>query len=368
MPVRRLLTYLTLVLISTAITLVLAELALRIFYPQSLGVWYHTKDGMVIHWPNLKRQHAISLQEIRINSLGMRDREHPVAKEKGVLRILVLGDSFMEAFQVSFEESFPRLLEVRLQEALHQTVEVINAAVSGWGSDDQLTYLKRYGIKFKPDLILVGMTLHNDVSDNMREKFHTIVGDKLVARPVQNTPFVEYVIGRSKDFIAVNSHLYQLFREYRHLRDMRNGGERLNKHVVDLISKVDTAKLRKGWELTYQLLKNIQIIGKEIDAKTGIFLIPLSLQLSEGTLDYFLARHDVSRDEICLYKPQKMMKEFGRKEGIEIIDLVPYFTKWKEANQKELYLRGDGHWNQYGHRVASESIVQKLLLSGLIKH
>ena len=46
---------------------------------------------------------------------------------------LVLGDSFMEALQVPFEESFPYLLGTGLRQATGKQVEVINAAVGGWG-------------------------------------------------------------------------------------------------------------------------------------------------------------------------------------------------------------------------------------------
>jgi len=157
------------VVVSTCLSLLGVELALRQFYPQQLGVWYNTRDKMVIHPPNLKVYLSPFNQEVRFNSFGMRDREHTVDKEEGTFRILLLGDSFMEALQVPFVESFPKLLETRLQHSMPQVVEVINSAVSGWATDDQLAYLTRYGVKYKPDLILVAMTIHNDLQENMEK-------------------------------------------------------------------------------------------------------------------------------------------------------------------------------------------------------
>jgi len=214
MVVRRLLINLSPCVFSTVIALFIAEIGLRIFYPQRLGVWYNTRDGMVMHWPNLRTHRVNGRKEVQINSLGMRDREHNVKRKGDTFRILLLGDSFMEAFQVSFEESFTKPLARCLQQSTDQVVEVINAAVSGWGSDDQLAYLNRYGVEFKPDLILVAMTLHNDVSDNLRERYHIIVGEKLLARPVRDRGVFEYMIVQIKDFIAAHSHLYQLYRKY----------------------------------------------------------------------------------------------------------------------------------------------------------
>jgi hypothetical protein len=51
---------------------------------------------------------------VRINEHGLRDRSHAYEPKEGVFRIVVLGDSFMEAYQVLLEESLP----YRLQEQL----------------------------------------------------------------------------------------------------------------------------------------------------------------------------------------------------------------------------------------------------------
>jgi hypothetical protein len=54
------------------------------------------------------------LTYVRINSQGLRDREHAIAKQPGTIRIAVLGDSFAEAFQVSGEQAFWTVMEQRL--------------------------------------------------------------------------------------------------------------------------------------------------------------------------------------------------------------------------------------------------------------
>lgn len=43
---------------------------------------------------------------IRINSDGLRDREHEITKPDGTFRIAVIGDSYCEALSVSVEEAF----------------------------------------------------------------------------------------------------------------------------------------------------------------------------------------------------------------------------------------------------------------------
>lgn len=351
---------LVLTLISFTVSLFCAEFILRAFYPQELGVWDNLRDGMVIHPPNLSVYLNNFGHAVQFNSIGMRDREHVVEKKEGVFRVLLFGDSFMEALQVGFEESFPRVLEDRLRELTSREVEVINCAVSGWGTDDQLAYLERYGLQFHPDLILIAMTIHNDVADNMRERFHTLVDGQLVTKPKQEMTWLEFKTLKIKDFLASHFHLTQLLRKYRYRQDLVNSAQSLDSHLLQLVQNAETTQMALGWELTYQLFSRIQKVGKEIGAETMVFLVPLAIQLYDDKLMGFLVASGVSRNEIVLEKPQEKMKDFANVSGIHIIDLLPDFREWREKNQKSLHV-ADGHWNADGHHIAAEVVTRDLV-------
>jgi len=93
------------------------------------------------------------------NSLGFRDREHAVAKPKGVYRIVVLGDSIAAGLHVERNEDvFPPILEQLLDQAgLH--AEVINLAVSGYNTQQEVEMLRDKGLQYHPDLVLVAYTM-----------------------------------------------------------------------------------------------------------------------------------------------------------------------------------------------------------------
>src|SRR5687768_4341292 len=81
---------------------------------------------------------------VKINSRGLRDREHAEAKPQGVYRIAVLGDSYAEALQVPLEDTFWWLLPKRLESCGFrpgERIEVINFGVSGYGTAQQLLTL-----------------------------------------------------------------------------------------------------------------------------------------------------------------------------------------------------------------------------------
>jgi hypothetical protein len=91
------------------------------------------------------------------NSLGIRSsREYAFARSAGIRRIVVVGDSYTWGAGVSTEDAYPAALERMLDDT-----EVINLGVVGWGTDQQYLYLQRLGLKFRPDLVIVGFFEHD---------------------------------------------------------------------------------------------------------------------------------------------------------------------------------------------------------------
>jgi hypothetical protein len=103
--------------------------------------------------------------EVSINSLGLRGPElEPLPP--GGLRVLILGDSLVAGFEVKHEESFVALTQKRLARLLERPVQVINAGVRGYGTDQSLLYFRERGRKLEPRLV-VYMQSNNDADDNM---------------------------------------------------------------------------------------------------------------------------------------------------------------------------------------------------------
>jgi lysophospholipase L1-like esterase len=93
------------------------------------------------------------------NSLGFRDREHAVAKPAGVYRIVVLGDSIAAGLHVERNEDvFPPILE-RLLVRGGLSAEVINLAVSGYNTQQEVEMLREKGLQYHPDLVVVAYTM-----------------------------------------------------------------------------------------------------------------------------------------------------------------------------------------------------------------
>lgn len=113
-------------------------------------------------------EHPRFRADIRISSGGLRDKEYRYSRSPGIKRIVILGDSFSWGWGVEVSEAFPDLLEAALE-----NVEVINAGVPGYSTDQELLWLEREGLKYQPDLVILQLFL-NDIRHNNADLVHGV--------------------------------------------------------------------------------------------------------------------------------------------------------------------------------------------------
>jgi hypothetical protein len=104
--------------------------------------------------------------QLRVNSLGLRDVERQLRKPPGTVRVGLLGDSMIEAAQVSQEATFGTLAERRLR-VQGVPVELINLAVAGPSPLRQLLRLERRGYALNLDLVLANSADDSFVSGTL---------------------------------------------------------------------------------------------------------------------------------------------------------------------------------------------------------
>jgi hypothetical protein len=103
---------------------------------------------------------------IKTNSQGLRSDEVNLEKDPSVYRILILGDSFAFGEGVEVKDRFDRpLKDLQLP---GKVVEVVNAGVMGYGTDQELLYFTQKGLNLRPDLVIL-MSYENDLEDIMTD-------------------------------------------------------------------------------------------------------------------------------------------------------------------------------------------------------
>jgi len=110
------------------------------------------------------RSGTYELGRITINPWGFRDSIMPqMVKQKGELRLLVIGGSTTFDINCSDHEAWPRVLERLLRANSHRRIHVINGGVGGYTTAESIAALALRGLEYHPDIVLIHHG-YNDVN------------------------------------------------------------------------------------------------------------------------------------------------------------------------------------------------------------
>ena len=176
------------VVLSCLVALILAEGLTRFVLAPSLTLFpsFHARadygDFTIRRLrPNTVFKHTSTegSWEFRTNAKGLRsDIEVPYEKPDGVVRVLLLGDSQTQGYEVDQDATYAVVLERSLR-AGGLKPEIVNAGVSGFGTAEQLVYLAQEGMKYDPDAVVLGF-FKNDFQDNVKADLYRTENDRLV--------------------------------------------------------------------------------------------------------------------------------------------------------------------------------------------
>ena len=327
--------YAPLVLLSLAsftLSIGAAELLVRAFFPpadfegdRQLARRFHPHQRFHQHSP-----HGEFDLRHRYNSQGMHDREHERKKAPGVRRVLVIGDSFVEAAHVRLEETFASRLEARL--ASRTPTEVINAGRSGFGCAEEYLVLRHFGIEREPDLVVQAFFV-NDLWDDDASASE-IEWDE-AGIPIR-------MRGRRSELLRLL-----------HDRLLRIGWRKTpHADMPALLRGVvrDQFMTEPYWQRSLRMLEAADALAREHGAAYMLVLVPVQEQV-----ETLRARRSGGPDpDIWITDAlQRRLVAWGDAQGILVLDLLDAFIAYPVD---ETYYVMDGHWNPRGHELAATAI------------
>lgn len=288
---------------------------------------YHPQLGWVSR-PLLRDERVFGDKFLNTNSRSLRGvREFPYERVEGTRRILVLGDSFTFGDEVSDNQTYPHLLQEMLPEA-----EVINMGVHGYGHDQMLLLLQEEGVRYRPDLIILGF-VGLDMGRNLlrfrdfAKPTFAVEGDQLVRRGIP-VPSPEEVLrwdwARPRLIDALSMVRY-----------------RLN-------VSLDREEARAEG-ITRRILEEIANTSRSIGAE------PVFVYLPEG--------NSISSPSQELRAERFLLDFLAANPDVHGFSAYPYFS---EAMARGVEFKTIGHWGPPGHETVAQAIFDYLSSEGFL--
>jgi lysophospholipase L1-like esterase len=378
-------------LITTVILCVILEAAIRLVKPQPTYsrllamtgdqyapgkfIPFTLRPGYTARQPS--QEYPGKWVKVTINKRGFRGKEFSLEKKSGVIRILVLGDSYTFGVYVQDDETYPAVLESALNRR-GINAEVINAGYAdGWSPDEHYAWLVNEGLRYKPDVIIYGFFIGNDITDLAPKHWASLNAQGLPER-IENPDIYIDSLGRIRSkvpdakTVGINrayripflreSHLF-VFLALRFDDVVRRISKRKdfwgNDPFPFILKKKNDSVNDQQQELFLRLVKGMKSVAEREKAQFLMMEIPINFQLDLALMKKFMGKEiPIARDYFTEIAP--VLDGMG----IRYLNLL---EKMKE-NPGNYYPRnGEVHFNPSGNRFAGEQLAQYLFDSGVLR-
>jgi hypothetical protein len=363
---------------STAAALVAVELGIRLanhwfpyFYRYDAELGWRLKPG-ASGWYNREGE-----AQIKINRAGFRGPDRSTRKPPTTFRVAVLGDSYVEAIQVPYEQTFCAIMERRLGSCRlvgSRKVEVLNFGVGGYGTAQELITLRRKVWAYSPDAVVLAIFLGNDIRNNsvvlegdQCRPFYVYRDGKLVpAGPLlDSTPFRLWCMTRfdyrDAQLLGMLKNGWSILTERQRSPTPEYPVERaINYNIYK--PPTDTA-WQEAWAVTEALIDKMH---DEVEAHGALFLavtLDTGIQVWPNPVVRSNFEKAIGVDD--LFYPDRRIKALGERSRFKVLTLAQPLQAYAQAHHIFLHgfdntPKGFGHWNAEGHRLAGELISAKL--------
>lgn len=344
----------SLLIASFALAGLLGEIGVRIAAPQQLimirpDFWAPLDTVGWGHLPNVNITMNSGERTVSVytDAEGFRVGAAEIAPEGQ--RVLILGDSFMEAIQVDYEESAAGLLQSILPTLTGAPVVVRNAGVGGWDPDQYLLRARSLLAKSHFDLVITALYIGNDILSTPRAYLppREPADRKRFSLPgYGGTSFTDAVLRPLNDLLEERSHLYLFFRTRLQTVRMMMGLAPVD-FPPYFLKSVDN---NDRFAVTADLATQIEAVASSDGADALFVFVPAPYQVDTDDLMRYVTGFGLDLSDIDLELPNRRLGEALEARGLHVVDLLTAFRAAHESGQR-LYGAVDQHFSPEGHQL-----------------
>ncbi|HWW75864.1 MAG TPA: SGNH/GDSL hydrolase family protein, partial [Pyrinomonadaceae bacterium] len=245
--------------VSLAVSLLLAELVVRLVRPQDLsGSWgEQTERGLVVNKSAGVARHQFGARVVYYSFTAPHLR---APAPDAPVKVLVLGDSYAFGYLLGDRDTPVSLLQARLDEKFGAGVfSLLNAAVGGWGAGDYTAFVEDFGEQIAPDVILVFLNT-DDIGRALRSPLWDFnSADGKLARVVPPRRRFKVLLNGLPGYqwLLEHSHLVQLLRNQSEAFRTQNSLKGQRPESNGPVSEQDVEAARRGKALGAALFQRL---------------------------------------------------------------------------------------------------------------
>lgn len=363
---KRLLATLGLLTFSVLFSLVLGEVAIRIVAPQQLpnvrpDIWQPDDSVGWVGRPNVNTMINTGERSVHVYTDTAGFRIGKGARPQGDLRILLIGDSFMQALQVEYEQSLAGLLEAKLPARLGRPVIVDNAGTDGWDAPQYLIRGRTLLARRDYSMVLVSVYVGNDAVnrrfDRIPARVHAEETRFHLPRAVSWGEFVDGFLHPLNDRLKHHSHLFIFIKTRMSTLAMRMGLTGTDFPEEILKNRRDSPR----WNITADILGDLAAAAAAKGVPTYFMLVPAPYEMNARTLQEFSSGFRLNSDSIDVDQPTTQLYRSLSAKGLRVFDALPGFLKADSAGV-QTHGHVDRHLTPAGHEVL-EHLVEDSVVS-----
>jgi hypothetical protein len=326
------------------------------------------------------------------NQYGFNDRDYPLEKEPGNYRIVVIGDSY--SWAGNLDGNYTAILEKQFEDYYGAPkVDVINVGFPMADPPMYLGMLKKYGLMFHPDLVVLGFFVGNDLHTPVNQK-RIVLNDTFIDidRTKEVKIFGYPLIAQSRVWLFLQQR-YRIFQEQLKLQQAQQQSQgqfelmegavaqetpapnpspdpppmyseetfleiERWKLEINHIADYEAGKFTPQFEYSLQAVVEMAEILKEKNIPFVVAIYPSEYQINPTLGEKIFTTYQLNPEDYYLELPQKVVIETLKAHGIDYLDMLDPFQE--AGKEKVLYLLRDTHWNLTGNQLAANLLFNRL--------
>jgi hypothetical protein len=340
---------------------------------------------------NVKTERAGESVRFVTNSKGFRNSsEFDYERPEGVRRILFVGDSFVDGMRTDQEATIGFLLQKFLNRD-NPAADRFEVIISGHNNPTNAWYhFQEHGYKYHPDIVLVGVTLGNDLTSNTFKVSFLPKADQNGRIFLEEAIWPRQAFRRHRNLMlpeaayspeSVMDGIWDLEMVLR--RYLSEGSIFFSQWSAPLIAgenyrrRVHAGGNYASLELFYrpimaeteEVYRDFEAVlwgfGKEVARRGSRFVValfPTRMQVSKSDWSVLVRAYSFDETRFDLDYPNQRIHAFCAGRDMVLIDTLPELRRLDGQGGGPLFRgRGDMHFNERGQEAVAGVLAQSIL-------